>query len=152
METRLAALVRRKAEVDTSLKRVGLEMAALLRLRCKARARASRAWRLPERVVRTALIVYVLAGYAVEPVIVFLRNAGRSRQWPDLSDPDLAAMIEQLFLDACEHDLAALTDEADPLDDIAMQVALRYVREWLVVSWDARLNVDRNCTERAHAC
>ena len=140
METRLEVLRRRKAELDERIKAVSRELGDFLRSQQSERARASRAWKLTERLRRVALIAYVLADYTPEPAVVFLRNAGGARGWPDVSDDELAFMVEQLFLEADVDDIAALSDESDPLDCHAVRVAARYAREWRLVVWGRRLN------------
>ena len=142
MESRLEALRRRRAELDERLKDVNLELGEFLRSQKSERARASRVWKLTERLQRIALIAYVLADYTPEPAVVFLRNAGGARGWPDASDDELAFMVEQLFLEADVDEVAALSDESDPLDYHAVRVAARYAREWRLVVWGRRLNED----------
>ena len=143
MGTRLDELRRRRTDLDERARVVSCELSALLRAQRAKRARVDRAWQLSEHLSRVAVIVYVLAGYVTEPAIVFLRNAGSARNWPDLSDGQFAHLVEQLFLDANENDIAALSDEANPLDSNAMVIALRYVREWRLVAWGKRLNEEQ---------
>ena len=142
MGTRLEALRSRKAELDASLKAADAELSDFLRSQQRERVRASRVWKLSERVKRVVLATYVLADYAPEPAVVFLRNAGRARGWPDLSEDELAYMVEELFLDIGVDELAALADESDPLDCKVALVAARYAREWRLVMWGRRLNCE----------
>ena len=135
METRLDELRRRRSDLDERFRILNNELNALSRAQRARKVRADSAWQLSERLVRVALIIYVLAGYVAEPAIVFLRSAGSARNWPDMSDDQLVRLVEQLFLDANESDIAALSDETSPLDGDAMRVALRYVREWRLVVW-----------------
>lgn len=143
METRLDELRRRRRDLDERARMVSCELRALLRVQRAKKERAGSAWQLSERLVRVALIIYVLAGYATEPAVVFLRNAVSARNWPEMSDDQFVRLVEQLFLDADENDIAAFSDEANPLDSDAMRVALRYVREWRLVAWGKRLNEER---------
>ena len=83
-----------------------------------------------------------------EPAVQFLAISGRHRQWPERSEDELRAIVEDSFLRATSHqagldEFAALLDTSSPSDPRAMQVALRVVQEWRLVAWTRSLNYDK---------
>lgn len=101
---------------------------------CRDAAQA-REWVLVGRLRQTALAVYVLAGYAPEPVIVFLRGAGRQRRWCAKTDAELLDLTETAFLHMDLEDICALCDEDAPADGEAFRRAVACVAQWRAVSW-----------------
>ena len=51
---------------------------------------SSRIWKLTEKQLRATLICFVLGGGVVDPALVYLREQGRKRRWPERNDDDLA--------------------------------------------------------------
>jgi hypothetical protein len=143
MELRSDVLERRKSLLDREIRKIGSELRALSKRRRVANSRAQRAWSLSALLTHAVLIIYILSGYAVEPAVVFLQQSGRSRHWPELPRDELVALVERVFLDVDLTEIADLTCEDAPSDGAAMRLATTYLREWRVVSWGTRLNLDR---------
>ena len=107
--------------------------AELKRVRRNAQAHekaASRAWQLPPPLRRAGLIAYALADYRVEPAVKLLAANDRKRHWADKTQGELVALVEALFLEVDEAELAGLADTEHPEDGGAMRIALPYVEEW----------------------
>jgi hypothetical protein len=129
VDSELMALHEQKRSLDTALAENAAE---LKRVRRNAQAHekaASRAWQLPPPLRRAALIAYALAGYRVEPAAKLLAANGRKRHWPDKTQGELFALVEALFLEVDEAELAGLADTEHPEDGDAMRIALPYVEE-----------------------
>ena len=135
----LRALEEARQTVDSAMTETRAE---LKRARRRAAADA-RVWVLSPRMRRTSLAIYMLAGYSTEPAVKYLEACGRERHWPVRTAAELSTVVEDLFLQADADEVAALADASSPSDPTLLAVALRYVEEWRVVSWAARLNSDR---------
>jgi hypothetical protein len=139
----MADLHSRKREIDDALSATS---AALKRARQQARDKEraeTRAWRLADGLRRSVLIVYALTDYTALPAAKFLGAAGRKRHWPEKDEEELVALVEDLFLQVDESELAMLTDEDDPSDIGAMRGALPYVEEWRLKTWTEQLNREK---------
>ena len=111
---------------------------AAKRSRRSARAAAAaldRTWKLTGSERRVALGLYMMADAVAEPVVLYLKQIGRQRHWPDRADDDVERLIVNEYLRADMCELLALTDEAHPLDAGALAQALRRLAEWSVVTW-----------------
>lgn len=117
------------------------------RAKAKRRTQASaRAWELSLEQRRTAVIIYVVAGYEVEPAVHFLCQAALVRHWQKKSPAELGALIEQLFAEAHAADpygLVALADTENPSDATAMRCAAACLEEWRQYRWGLRHNMER---------
>ena len=133
-------LQQRKRELDAAMAENRRETKrAKQQAKDDAKAQAS-AWALSPFLRHAALVLYVLTGYATEPVVKFLMANGRKRHWPEKTEEELILMIEQLFLDTDLDEAAALTDLEAPADVAAMKAALKYSEQWRVVEWTRSLN------------
>ena len=136
----MAALLDRRRELDAAIAEVSAELKRAKRqARDKAKSEA-KAWQLSDFLRHSALIVYALADYSALPAAKFLSSAGRKRHWPERSEEDMIIMVEELFIQVDERNLADLTDVHNPVDVEAMKAALPYVEEWRLVSWTTKLN------------
>lgn len=99
------------------------------------RAAAARAWNLSGSLLHTVLIMYSLADYVVDPAVVFLRQRARQRHWPERSEGEIGALVEDVFVAADAGELAALSDLDNPSDAPALATAVDYVEQWCVASW-----------------
>lgn len=98
------------------------------RARFAAKAAAvvtARQWALSDTLRNAAVIIYVLAGYEVEPALRFLAMAGRVRHWPSRSAEDLGRLVEDLFMEFEAGEIANLTDTNEPSDAVAMREAAK---------------------------
>jgi len=107
--------------------------------RDKQRAEA-RQWVLPEAVSHTSLILFDLAQYEAEPVVVYLEALARQYDWPHRSAEELRIFVEDAFISATSSEegldaFARLTDTTNPSDVAAMTTAVRRVIEWRSVAW-----------------
>lgn len=137
------ALLARKRELSAALTDNTRE-----RKRARAQSRgaaraAARAWILPDQMRHSVLIAYTQADYEFAPATKLLAACGRQMHWPAKSEEDLVRLVEDLFLEVDEVQLAALTDLGDPSDAGAVHDAMRYVQEWRLADWTARLNVEK---------
>lgn len=151
VDSELMALHEQKRSLDTALAENAAE---LKRVRRNAQAHekaASRAWQLPPPLRRAALIAYALAGYRVEPAAKLLAANGRKRHWPDKTQGELFALVEALFLEVDEAELAGLADTEHPEDGDAMRIALPYVEEWRLFLWASGLNQDKGVAPSTEA-
>ena len=94
------------------------------------RERESRAWLLSTFVVHVVLIAYALCEYQAPAAIKFLVITGRKRRWPEKSECELQELVENLFLECDETELAELADQQGPTHPQAFVVAARYSEEW----------------------
>ena len=142
-DSRVDGLRLQKACLDAALRATRQEMRRARQRQKSAKKSEESAWRLPAGVRHTVLIVFVLADYTKEPAIQFLKASARRRHWPEKSDEDLDNMVDELFLGADVHEVAAITDEDNPSDAPAMQAAAEYLQQWRVVAWTRQLNVQK---------
>ena len=136
-------LWKRKQELDTALAQVRREERRAKQRDKDAQKSQRTAWKMSTNLLHTVLIIYALAGYTAEPAVKYLVNSGRKRHWPEKSEEEVAAMVEDCFLQVDVDDLACLTDKADPSDATAMKAALKYVEEWRLVVWARGLNSEQ---------
>ena len=101
--------------------------------------------------VHAVLIIYGLAEYNAAPAVKFLASSGRKRHWPAKSEEELAALVEDLFLQTDPDDFAALVDSGAPSDPGAMQVAVGVVQEWRLAAWTQCLNYTKGVAPRTEA-
>ena len=102
--------------------------------RAKRRAEVqARAWVLPPHERRVVVAMYHIADLDAEPVVKYLSACGRERGWKSLTAADLRALVEEHYLAAEHEEIAALVDDANPLDEAVLAIALKYVNEWRVV-------------------
>ena len=137
----LDELLKRRQELNAAVSEATRETKRAKLCERDARRGAEKAWKLPPAVAHTALIIYVEAGYVVEPATTFLANSGRQRHWPTKSEEELAEMVENLFLEVDDMDeFANLTSKCEPSDPEAMRKAIAYVEQWRLATWVTGLN------------
>ena len=137
------ALLARKRELSAAL---AVNTRERKRARAQSRGAAlavARAWALPDQMRHSVLIAYVHADYEFAPATKLLAARGRQLHWPVKSEEDLVRIVEDLFLEVDDVQLAALTDLEDPLDAAAAHDAVRYVAEWRLAEWTAQLNMKK---------
>lgn len=139
----MADLLGRKRELDAAIADASAELKRAKRqARDKAKSEA-RAWQLSDCLRHSVLIVYALADYSALPAARFLSAAGRKRHWPEKSVEEMGTMVEDMFLQVDEVELADLTDVHNPADAQAMASAMPYVEEWRLMSWTTMLNREK---------
>ena len=109
-----------------------------------AAARKSREWVLQGRLRNTALIIYVWAGFAPEPVVVFLRGAGRQRGWVEKTAAELMDLVESAFDSIDSDELNLFCDEWAPADELAAKRAAACVSQWRTVAWSRSQLAERH--------
>ena len=134
-----------KRALDDGLAAARAELAQLRKARrianeAEARRvlREQREWNLavPERRqdLATAMAMFMLADYAPEPVVVFLRALGRQYHWEKpKTNAELLALVEDAFLAADLAELDALCDEENPT--AALRAATVRVAQWRSIVW-----------------
>ena len=139
----LEQLRQQRQDVDRALAEVRRQTKDAKRKERDALKSLDRAWRLSGSPLHTALIIYSLAGYVVEPAVKFLIASGRKRHWPEKSEMELQTVVEDEFLKIGVAELNALVDVGDSSDSAAMKAALVYAEQWRVVVWTRRLNTEQ---------
>ena len=70
-----------------------------------------------------------------DPAVVFLRQRGRQRHWPDKTDEELSALVDDSFLGADPLEVVRLADQEHTSDRAALDAAVNFVHEWRVHTW-----------------
>ena len=73
---------------------VELELAAITKAKRLAVPKRKQPWFLTESVTQVILIIFTLADTAVDPAIIFLREAGRRRGKPAVKDFDWVTCLK----------------------------------------------------------
>jgi hypothetical protein len=133
-------LQKRKLELTQELAETAREARKARQQKKDKKKSEANAWNLSDLLVHAALIIYSLCGYMPEPCVVFLRACGRRRHWPEKSEDELQAIVENAFLAFNFDELASLVDVDHPADVSAMKAALPYVEQWRLVVWTRSLN------------
>ena len=142
-EDMVDTLLAERSRLCTSLREVGRLAREARQRQRRDKRRADTIWKLTPGQVHVLLIVYVLAGYKVEPAVLFLAMAGRKKHWPERSDEELKATLEDEFLQVDENYLASLADMSGPLDHVRMRKAISFLHELGVVEWVQRANLQQ---------
>jgi hypothetical protein len=123
---------------------LGAAMAAarssLKTMRQRQKDASRRAWVLAVWLTHVVLILYSLAGYDGRVARQYLVLAAKRRRWPQRSDGEIMRLVDDVFLAADVHDVAALADLTDPHDPSAMKAAARFYGEWRLAEWARALN------------
>ena len=136
----LSELRARKRKLDSDLADVRRAEANARKARWKQSLVQSRVWCLTGRARNTALAVFMLADFAAEPVVVYLRRVGGQRRWPDRSDGELMDCINDTFSVEAAADLVNLVDYDVTHDMAALTTASDIVHQWRVALWTAEQN------------
>ena len=97
--------------------------------------RANSEWVFPESVVSDALGIFVLCGWARQPVRKFLRLHGSRQRWQPAADCFLDKLIDEAFLN-CDLDFLV---NAEPICSRALDI----IKEWGVAQWVLDANAKR---------
>ena len=147
----LADLRRRKQALDAALAASRQELKRARWRQKDARRAEGSVWLLTAFTSDVVLIIYVLAGYALEPAIRFLRSVGEKRRWPQKGDDELGPMVEQVFLAVGPDEIAAIIDTTAPSKPAALRAAIKWVQEWELVAWTRRLNEEKGVAPSTQA-
>ena len=134
---RAEALRGQKRALSAAISKSLVDLNLLRRAEKRAEDAAARAWNLdlyPE-VRRVSLIIYALADYNLEPVVVYLRGQAGKRHWPTRPAVEVGALVDACFLQVDLWELAALTQLEGPTDVGAMRTAVACVEQWHAVVW-----------------
>jgi hypothetical protein len=93
LASRLDELRARKREASAELRALGVAKKKRRDNEARKRSTAARAWDVAGAMARVAVVIYTLARFVVEPAVLYLRQCGRRRHWPERSDPELAALL-----------------------------------------------------------
>ena len=115
----------------------------------KAEARRRAQWQLNLQTQRVALILYDLAGYSNKAAVAFLNKTAAKRKWEARPLAEVSDQVGELFLQADLAEYAGLVDVANPTDQDAMRVALRFWEEWSLTEWTKQANQDKGVAPRA---
>ena len=134
-------LLAERSDLCTSLQEVGQLAREARQRQRRDKRRADTIWKLTAWQSKVLLIVYVLAGYKVQPAVLFLAMEGRKKHWPERSDEELQTYLEDEFLHVDEKYLASLADMSSPSDLICMRKAISFLHELGVVEWVRHVNL-----------
>ena len=140
MHASLIVLRSRKDALANELRQVRSQCGSERKRARRVQQAAARAWKLSTELLHPTLIMYFLCDCVATPAVAFLRRSGRQRHWPPRDDQMLRRLVEDAFIEVDMDSLVQLTDVDDPLDSVAMNVALRYIQEWKIVQWGCALN------------
>ena len=145
MEARILQLRREELAARLALNR--LETLRARRAAAAAARTADTAWRLPDRLRNTVVIIYDMSGHRTEPAVCFLQAEGRRRQWPELLEAALHLMVETIFVGMIATRgapaVAAMVNPTLAPDILSTCDAQRWVEEWLLFAWAKRQNIQR---------
>lgn len=133
MAAHLPGPANRRRQASVELASVRAELAKVRRRERAVERREARQWNPEGVVANTALSIYVLAGYSVEPAVRYLRTCALERHWPPKSEEVLETFLMDCFL--AKDPLRLAEQVEDPGDVEPMRVAQRYVLEWRAVEW-----------------
>ena len=135
------SLLARQSSVDASVKAVTAELAAHRRSKNnRMRRDRIRARTLTGRSAHVIWIMYSLVSDPRGAVLHFMRNTAATRCLVDATDESLLGLAERSFLGADMEEVAALTNERNPSNAVAIRLAKRHLAEWELFKWCAHLN------------
>ena len=140
MHASLIVLRSRKDALANELRQVRSQCGSERKRARRVEQSAARAWKLSTELLHPTLIMYFLCDCVATPAVAFLRRSGRERHWLPRDDQVLRRLVEDAFIEVDMYSLVQLTDIDDPLDSVAMNLALRYIQEWKIVQWGCALN------------
>ena len=94
---------------------------------------AAKHWELTGWQKNVAMVIYNMAEYQTAPVVKFLQQTARRRQWPVKAEEDLVRIIEDVLLESDAAEVVAMADLQDPQDPSVATEALKYIHEWRAV-------------------
>ena len=97
---KVAELVAKRGGLNVALQAVGSELSRAVHKQGSHERRADGMWKLNGSMMKTALILYVKAGYRVCVAVPFLAMEARKRNWCPKQDEDVAEIVEAEFLRA----------------------------------------------------
>lgn len=140
---RVAELQAQQACVDEKLALLKKQAKAAKQKQKDLAKKAKKLWQLTPFMNAVALIVYVLAGYTAIPAARYLMAEAARRKWPEKSEEELRRLVEDVFLNSEETDIACLCDLARPRNAKAAKAAVRWTEEWRLAVWVEDLNLAR---------
>ena len=138
MSLRLDQLLAERAREKAVLAEMRREQRSARQKQARTARAVARQWELSTHAKRVVLIAYGLAPYDAEPSVMYLAALGRQKGWPQKSDEALTRLVQDLFLAADVHELAALVEFTAPTDLPAMRQAVGFVEEWRIAVWARR--------------
>jgi hypothetical protein len=137
---KVAELVAKRDGLNVALQVVGCEISRAVHKHGSHERRAEGMWKLNGHMKKTALILYVKAGYRVCAAVSFLLMEARKRKWCPKPVADVEGIVEAEFLRADVGWLAGLLDEERPSDACTLRRALAFFHEWVVADWVYSVN------------
>ena len=123
-----------------SSKTLSTEIARHHRKDARARRTRERAQTLG---IRSAQVIWIMFSLAADPsgaVLQFLRGSNLKRRYVGATDSSLLELAERSFLEADLEEVASLATGNCPVSAHALSLARRYLAEWELFQWCARLN------------
>ena len=142
-EGSVPSLLARRCALNDSLSAVGQQVKQAMQSQKDSRRRRRNIWQLTSWQSKVVLIIYVLAGYATSPAVIFLLMEAGKRKWPRKPEEELRETVEQLFLAADVDWVAGLSGQVGFSDAAAVLAANSFLREWAVAEWVQKLNRQR---------
>ena len=139
----------RLQQMKRDLQAVTSNSAALRLQICNAQRRVKRKlaqpkpWRLASSLLHTVFILYSLGPYSPRLPLPYLHFTGKEKDWPEINDEELTALIETAFLDAPDKLFLELCDAMNPSDEQAYQAALDFKAQFETVKWCEEMNTTK---------
>ena len=133
-------LQEQKRKLDAEVSKLGGERKRVKSNATARQASANRQWVIDGFLRSVVLITLLRSDTVFDPAIVFLRQKGRQRHWPERTDEELTALFGDVFVAASVEELVSLDATYDPTDWNAQKTAVRLVEEWRVARWTETKN------------
>ena len=111
--------------------------------RVKRKLAQPQPWCLAGFLLHTMLILYYLGPYSPRLPLPYLHFTGKAKDWPEITDEELTALIETAFLDAPAKLFLELCDPVHPSDDQAYQAALDFRSQFETMQWCEEMNTTK---------
>ena len=134
------SLEKRQRMLAASSKTLSTEIARHRRKDARARRTRERAQTLG---IRSAQVIWIMFSLAADPsgaILQYLRASNLKRRYVGTADSSLLELAERSFLEADLEEVASLATGNCPVSAHALSLARRYLAEWELFQWCARLN------------
>ena len=112
-----------------------------LQQRAASERRADKAeWVLAGPLLRTALLVYAIAGNLADPAALYLEEEAKRKGWADKGLCEIGRMVEDEFLAVDDLELATWRCADDASDLGILRAATKWVEGWRLGRWTASQN------------
>ena len=128
-------LLEQQAAANATLAGVRARLKAERQKQKDAAKRRRAQWQLTAQQQRVALILHCKAGYEASAAAAWLSGVARQRHWEARPEEEVKRLVDDLFMQVDEQELADLQDESNPSDQQAMHIAVRFWEEESLAVW-----------------